>query len=322
MPEFQVVASDDPMLDADGLHAALGPETDLTVANLRSTEALVAACERADAVVTDVSTAVPREAIEQLSLSVIGRAGVGVDNIDVAAAAEHDVTVVHVPDYCTDEVATHSLTLLLSALRAIPSYDRQVAGGGWGWEQGRPVHRLTGATIGIVSFGPIARKFAGLLDGLGVDVLASDPFVDAETMAEHGVEKRSYEAMVEETDHLVSLAPLTDATRGMIGADTFAALPDHGVVVNTGRGGVVDEAALAEALDAGEIGAAALDVLDEEPPSDSPVVGRDDVIVTPHAGWYSVQARDELNADVGQYVAEALRGERPEGWIDPSAEWL
>ena len=322
MPEFQVVASDDPMLDADGLHAALGPETDLTVANLRSTEALVAACEGADAVVTDVSTAVPREAIEQLSLSVIGRAGVGVDNIDVAAAAEHDVTVVHVPDYCTDEVATHSLTLLLSALRAIPSYDRQVAGGGWGWEQGRPVHRLTGATIGIVSFGPIARKLAGLLDGLGVDVLASDPFVDAETMAEHGVEKRSYEAMVEETDHLVSLAPLTDATRGMIGADTFAALPDHGVVVNTGRGGVVDEAALAEALDAGEIGAAALDVLDEEPPSDSPVVGRDDVIVTPHAGWYSVQARDELNADVGQYVAEALRGERPEGWIDPSAEWL
>jgi D-3-phosphoglycerate dehydrogenase len=310
------------MLDADGLRAALGPETDLTVADLRSTEALVSACDGADAVVTDVSTAVPREAIERLSLSVIGRAGVGVDNIDVAAAADHDVTVVHVPDYCTDEVATHSLSLLLSALRAIPSYDRQVAGGDWGWEQGRPVHRLTGATVGIVSFGPIARKFAGLLDGLGVDVLASDPFVDAETMAEHDVEKRSYETMVAEADHLVSLAPLTDATRGMVGADTFAALPEHGVVVNTGRGGVVDEAALAAALDAGEIGSAALDVLAEEPPSDSPVVGRDDVIVTPHAGWYSVQARDELNADVGQYVAEALRGERPEGWVDPSAEWL
>ncbi|MFC5367772.1 NAD(P)-dependent oxidoreductase [Salinirubrum litoreum] len=322
MPEFEVVASDDPMLDPKGLRAVLGTDTDLSVADLRSTDALVAACEGADAVVTDVSTPVPREAIERLSLSVIGRAGVGVDNIDVAAAAEADVTVVHVPDYCTDEVATHSLTLLLSTLRGVASYDRQVAGGGWGWEDGRAVHRLHGSSVGIVSFGPIARRFAGLLSGFDVDVLASDPFVDAETMADHGVTKRSYEAMVDEVDHLVSLAPLTPETRGMVGAETFAALPEHAVVVNTGRGGVVDEAALAEALDAGEIGAAGLDVLDEEPPHDSPVVGRDDVIVTPHAGWYSVQARDELNRDVGQYVAEALRGERPEGWIDPSAEWL
>jgi D-3-phosphoglycerate dehydrogenase len=322
MTEFEVVASDDPMLDPEGLRAALGAETDLTVADLRSTDALVSACEGSDAVVTDVSTPVPREAIERLSLSVIGRAGVGVDNIDVAAAAEHDVAVVHVPDYCTDEVATHSLTLLLSALRAIPRYDRQVAGGGWGWEEGPPVHRLHGSTVGILSFGPIARRFTGLLSGFDVDVLASDPFVDGETMADHGVGKRSYESMVAEVDHLVSLAPLTPETRGMIGAETFAALPEHAVVVNTGRGGVVEETALAEALDAGEIGAAGLDVLDEEPPHDSPVVGRDDVIVTPHAGWYSVQARDELNADVGRYVAEALRGERPEGWIDPNAEWL
>jgi D-3-phosphoglycerate dehydrogenase len=322
MTEFQVVASDDPMLDPAELRDALGAETDLTVADLGSTDALMSACEGADAVVTDVATPVPRDAIERLSLTVIGRAGVGVDNIDVAAAEEYGATVVHVPNYCTDEVATHALTLLLSALRAVPSYDRQVAAGGWAWEESRPVHRLAGATIGVVSFGPISRRLAGLLSGFDVELLASDPFVDAETMADRGVEKRTYEDLVSEADHLVSLAPLTSATRGMIDAATFETLPAHAVVVNAGRGGVVDEAALAEALDAGEIGAAGLDVLAEEPPRDSPVVGREDVVVTPHAGWYSVQARTDLNRDVGEYVAVALRGGRPEGWIDPDAEWL
>jgi D-3-phosphoglycerate dehydrogenase len=322
MTEFRVVASDDPMLDPDRLRDVFGDAATLEVAAMDTTDRLVEAAEGADALVTDVGTAVPREAIERLSLSVVGRAGVGIDNIDVDAAAEHGVEVVHVPDYCTDEVATHSLTLLLAALRAVPSYDRQVAAGGWAWEQSRPVHRLHGATVGLVSFGPIARRCTDLFAGFDVDLLAYDPYVDEGEMAARGVEKRDFDALCDESDHLVVNAPLTPETRGMVGEAAFAALPDHAVVVNTGRGGVVDEAALAAALDAGEVGAAGLDVLDEEPPSDSPVVSRDDVVVTPHAGWYSVEAREELNDDVGTYVLTALRGERPEGWVDPEAAWV
>ncbi len=298
-----------------------GP-VDVEVADLDSTEQLIEAAEGAAALVTDIDTPVTAEAIEALDLQVIVRSAVGIDNIDVAAAAANDVTVTRVPDYCTDEVATHSVALFLDCLRSLKPYDDAVASGGWSWQDGRPIRRLRGATIGLLSFGPIARLAADRLAGFGADLVAYDPFVDAETMAERDVEEVSFEELFDRSDHVAVYAPLTEATRGIVDADALSRLDSDSVLVNVGRGPVVDADALLDALETDAIKAAGLDVLEEEPPVNDPLVDRPDTVVTPHAAWYSEDAYGELNRRGADDVAAVLNGEVPAGRVDPEADWL
>jgi D-3-phosphoglycerate dehydrogenase len=313
-----VIAADDEMIDPATLRDALPAGSRVAVRALPDAAAVTEAVEGASALVVDVHTQVPTEALD--SLSVIACAGVGVDGVDVTAAAERGVTVIHVPEYGTAEVATHSVALLLSCCRHVNGYDRAVGAGEWDWTAGRPLRRLADRTVGLVSFGPIARATADRLAGFGCDLVAHDPYVDAAEMARHGVEKVEFDGLCE-VDHLSVHAPLTEETRELVGADLLGALPEHGVLVNTGRGGVVDESALLAALEAGDIGAAGLDVLAAEPPADDPLVGRADVVVTPHAGWYTEEARDDLNRTLAADLRHALAGERPENAVDPEG-WL
>ncbi|GAA0724363.1 D-3-phosphoglycerate dehydrogenase [Halorubrum trapanicum] len=322
----KVVLSAFPMIDPetyrDVLGGAVDEPVDVEVAELGSTERLIEAAAGADAVVTDINTPVTEAALDALDLRVVVRSAVGVDNVDVAAAAERGVVVTRVPDYCTDEVAAHSVSLLFACLRSLKAYDDAVAAGGWSWETGVPIRRVSASTIGLLSFGPIARRAAEQLSGFGADLVAYDPFVDADEMAEHGVEKVELKGLFDRADHVGVYAPLTDATRGIVDADALARLSEDSVVVNVSRGPVVDGDALLDALDAGEIKAAGLDVLAEEPPEDDPLVGRDDTVVTPHAAWYSEEARDDLNRSGAADVAAVLNGETPEGRVDPDADWL
>ncbi|WP_420182011.1 C-terminal binding protein [Haloarcula sp. KBTZ06] len=318
----RVVASDDPMIAVDRLRAAL--DADVVVAETDDEDALRDAAAGAAALVVDVNTPVTAAVLDALDdLQIVARAGVGIDNIDVSAAADNGVTVTNVPEYCTDEVATHTVTLLLDCVRTLTAYDRDVRDGGWGWERTRPVHRVRDQTLGLVSFGPIARRVRDQLRGFDIDVIAYDPYVDAEEMAEADVEKVTLETLYERADYVSLHAPLTESTAEMIDADALAAMRDHTVLVNTGRGGLVDEGALRAALDDGTIAAAGLDVLAEEPPTaDHPLVGLDNCIVTPHAAWYSEEARDDLNAAVAANVEAALAGETPPNRIDPETDWL
>jgi D-3-phosphoglycerate dehydrogenase len=318
----RVVASDDPMIDVDRLRADLDAE--VVAAETGDEAALRDAAAGAAALVVDVNTPVTAAVLDALDdLQVVARAGVGIDNIDVAAAADHGVTVTNVPEYCTDEVATHTVTLLLDCVRTLTDYDRDVRDGGWGWERTRPVHRVRGRTLGLVSFGPIARRVRDQLRGFDLDVVAYDPYVDAAEMAAADVEKVTLEELYERADYVSLHAPLTEETAGLIDADAVAAMRDRAILVNTGRGGLVDEAALRTALDDGEIAAAGLDVLAEEPPAaDHPLVGLDNCIVTPHAAWYSEEARDDLNAAVAANVGAALAGATPPNRIDPETDWL
>jgi len=322
----RVVLSAFPMIDQEVYRRRLeetvdGP-VDVEVADLDSTEQLIEAAEGAAALVTDIDTPVTAEAIEALDLQVIVRSAVGIDNIDVAAAAANDVTVTRVPDYCTDEVATHSVALFLDCLRSLKPYDDAVASGGWSWQDGRPIRRLRGATIGLLSFGPIARLAADRLAGFGADLVAYDPFVDAETMAERDVEEVSFEELFDRSDHVAVYAPLTEATRGIVDADALSRLDSDSVLVNVGRGPVVDADALLDALETDAIKAAGLDVLEEEPPVNDPLVDRPDTVVTPHAAWYSEDAYGELNRRGADDVAAVLNGEVPAGRVDPEADWL
>jgi D-3-phosphoglycerate dehydrogenase len=320
----RVVVSDTKMIDFALCRERLAEadaEPEPTFA--RSEAEMIDAAAGAAGLIVDVGTPVTERVFREVDpLRVVGRAGTGVDNVDVAAAAEHGVVVVNVPAYGTDEVATHTLSLLLAAVRRIPSYDRSTREGGWDWEVGRPTERTRGRTLGLVGFGDIPRRLARKASGLDVEVVASDPGVDATEMAHLGVERVDFEELLERS-HYVSLhAPLYEGTRGMFDADAFERMRDDAVLVNTGRGGLIDEDALAAALDAGEIDSAAVDVLAEEPPVDSPLVGHEDTIVTPHAGWYSETAREELSRTVAADVARVLRGEEPENRIDPSLEWV
>lgn len=322
----KVVLSAFPMIDPETYRDVLGETVEgpveIEVAELGSTENLIAAADGADAVVTDINTPVTAEALDRLDLQVVVRSAVGVDNVDVEAAAANGVAVTRVPDYCTDEVATHSVSLLLGCLRSLKGYDDHVADDGWSWEAGRPIRRVSASTIGFVSFGPIAKRAAEQIAGFDADLVAYDPFVEAVEMAEHGVEKAEFDELFDRADHVGVYAPLTDATRGMVDADALDRLGEDSVVVNVSRGPVVDADALLDALESGTIKGAGLDVLAEEPPEDDPLVGRDDTIVTPHAAWYSEEARDDLNRSGAADVAAVLNGETPAGRVDPDADWL
>jgi D-3-phosphoglycerate dehydrogenase len=312
-----VTVADDEMIAVQTLRERLPSDTTVEVRPLPDAAAVADAARAATVLVVDVTTDVPAAAIEGSSLAAVARAGVGLDGVALGAAAEEGVTVLHAPEYGTEEVATHAVALLLACCRDIATYDRAVEGGTWDWTGGRPLRRLAGTTVGLVSVGPIARATADRLGGFGCDLVGYDPYVDAAEMAEHGVEKVSVEGL-DRADHLSVHAPLTPETRGLVGADLLDALPQHAVVVNTGRGGVVDEAALLAALEAGEIRAAGLDVLADEPPADSPLVGRDDVVVTPHAGWYSEEARDTLNQTLAADIDRVLSDRQPENAVDPA----
>ena len=321
-----VVLSAFPMIDPETYRETLAERVDepveIEVAELGSAERVTEAAAGADALVTDINTPVTAEALAALDLKVVVRSAVGVDNIDVGAAAEAGVTVTRVPDYCTDEVATHSVSLLLGCLRSLQAYDEDVAAGEWRWEAGSPIRRVSASTIGLLSFGPIAQRAAEQLAGFGAELIAHDPFVDAEKMAEYGVEKVDFESLFDRADHVGVYAPLTEETRGMVDADALARLGEDSVVVNVSRGPVVDADALLDALERGAIKGAGLDVLEAEPPEDDPLVGREDTIVTPHAAWYSEEAKRDLNRSGAADVAAVLNGETPDGRVDPDADWL
>ncbi|WP_435362099.1 C-terminal binding protein [Haloarchaeobius sp. DFWS5] len=308
-----VLLADYAKLDPETFRRVLGPDYDVQVRELDTEAALVDAVREigADAVITEPGTPVSRATIDTLSLRVVARPAIGVNGIDLDAAAAAGVTVLNCAEYCTDEVATHALALLLDCVRSISAYDRSVVQGEWSWEATRELHRLRDRTIGLLAFGPIARRFAELVSGFDCPILAYDPYIDDETMAAYGVEAVDFDELCDKADVLSVHAPLTGETRGMVDAAALSRLGPGAIVVNTGRGAVVDEDALVRALDDGTVAAAGLDVLAVEPPEDSPLVGHDDTTVTPHAGWYSAEARATVNETIATDVKRVFDGQRP-----------
>ena len=319
----RVLVSDAKVLDLE----THGDPLEAVDARIETTDAkrpdeLVEAAEGADALIVDALTQVTREVLEGVdSLRVVGRGGIGVDNIDVGAAADNGVTVVNVPDYALEEVSTHSLGLLLGCLRRLGRYDRAVKGGEWDWALGAPIHRFRDETVGLVAFGEIARRLASKLRGFDVDVVAADPYVSEAEMEEFGVERVGFDELLGRARYVSVHAPLTDETRGLFDADAFGAMRDGSILINTARGPIVDEAALADALENGPLAAAGLDVREEEPPGTSPLHDRDDVLLTPHAAWYSEESRAELSHTVSEDVARVLSGETPTNPVDPETGW-
>jgi D-3-phosphoglycerate dehydrogenase len=318
-----VVASEDAMIRTETLASVLGDRAAVVSAPMDSTDEIVDAVGDAEALVVDVNTPVPAAVFEQCEgLEIVARAGVGVDGVDISAAADHGVTVTNVPEYCREEVSTHAVSLLLASVRRLNVYDRAVKGGEWTWTDGQPIHRLAGETVGFLSFGQLAKATAEKLAGFDCRIVAADPFVDSEEMADYGVDKVGFDELLDVADHVSIHAPLTDETYHLFDREAFERMSDTSVLVNVGRGGIVDEEALAWALANNEIAAAALDVIEDEPLTDSPLADRDDVILTPHAAFYSEESIGELNERIATDILTVLAGDRPEGYVDPEADWL
>lgn len=239
------------------------------------------------------------------------RYGIGVDNIDLAAARELGVRVAYVPDYCIDEVADHTVALLLGLMRKLPTLEAELRGGGWGGiAAARPMPALGESTVGLLGLGRIGRAVVARLRPFGCRLLAHDPALGEADAAALGVARADRDTVLREA-HAVSLhMPLTPQTRHAIGPEALALMRPGAVVVNTARGGLVDAEALAEALHAGQIGGAGLDVFEAEPlPADSPLRAAPRLILTPHMSWYSDGAITRLQTLAAEEAARALRGE-------------
>lgn len=247
-------------------------------------------------------------------LRVIVRYGIGVDNIDLAAARERRVYVANVPEYGIEDVSDHALALYLAVQRRIVTRDRDVRGGAWNVGQAEPMRRSAELTFGLVGYGRIARAFHRKLVALGAtSVLVHDPLL---SQAPDGVELVDLATLAQRADVLSLHAPLTPATRGLIDADVLRRMPAGAILINTARGPLVDEDALIEALRSGRI-RAGLDVYAVEPPRpDHPLFGLDGVVLSDHTGWYSEASVRELQAGAAQEVARVLSGHTPVSWLN------
>jgi D-3-phosphoglycerate dehydrogenase len=242
---------------------------------------------------------------------IIARYGIGVDTIDLEAATRAGIIVTNNPTYCIEEVAEHTLALLLVCARKVTFYDRLVRGGRWEVPPGKPLFRLTGSTLGLVGFGNIARQVAVRAAAFGMRVLFVDPFVTEGQFDAPG-KKMELPDVLREADFLSVHPPLTPQTRQMLNDEAFAQMKPTAVLINCSRGPIVDTAALVRALDAKQIAGCALDTTDPEPlPDPHPLRGRDNVILTPHTAWYSEQAMVGLQAGAPNEVRRVLSGAWP-----------
>ncbi|MEQ1774829.1 MAG: C-terminal binding protein [Burkholderiales bacterium] len=242
---------------------------------------------------------------------IIARYGIGVDTIDLDSATAAGIIVTNNPTYCIEEVAEHTMALLLSAARKITFYDRQVRAGNWAVPPGKPIQRLAGSTIGLVGFGNIARQVAIRAAAFGMKVLFADPFVKDGQFDAPG-KKMELMDMLKQSDFVSVHPPLTPQTRKSINDEAFAAMKPNAVIINCARGPVIDTEALVRALDSKKIAGAALDTTDPEPlPDPHPLRGRENVIINPHVAWYSEQAMVGLQAGAPAEVRRVLSGEWP-----------
>tara|TARA_B100000809_G_C15077588_1_gene508440 strand:+ start:73 stop:1065 length:993 start_codon:yes stop_codon:yes gene_type:complete len=251
---------------------------------------------------------------------VIGRYGVGVDNIDVDTATELGIAVTYVPDYCIPEVSDHVMAMLLSWNRRIVFFDRATKTKGWGTEGlGMRIMRLEGKKLGIVGFGRIGRAVAGRAQAFGLQVLVADPFVTAEAAQDAGAVKMELPQLLGESDFVTLHSPLMPQTQGMMGKDEFAQMRSDAFLINAARGGLIDEDALYDALISGQIAGAGLDVLvDLDPPIDHRISQLENVIITPHTAFFSQEAVLELEERAAGEVVSIFQGKMPDNLVNPA----
>lgn len=311
-----------PLLEEDT--KALAPYANVMLASSSGEEVLCKEIVDADLLMV-VYAKVSSLAIDSApKLRSIVRCGIGVDNIDVAAATARKIVVVNVPDYAIETVADHALTLILLLARKIIRADHAMRMKSWGtWTSPPRLYRgidLGGKTLGLVGLGRIGRALARRAQPFNMNLLAFDPYVRQDELAGTSITLTNLERLLRESDFVSIHAALTPETRGMIGEQQLRMMKNNAYLVNTSRGGLIQEKALIGALKEGRIAGAGLDVYEQEPPSlDNPLFEMDNVVLTPHIAWYTDEALRRLENLAVQRAIELLQGKIPKTVVNPDA---
>jgi len=258
-------------------------------------------------------TQITREVFENLkNLKIVSRYGVGVDCVDIQAATDNDVIVVNVPDYGIAEVSDHAVTLLLNVIRKITYLANDVTNGGWDFKIAVPITRLNQMTLGIVGFGRIGREFLNKTKPFGFNILVFDPFVEKEEIEKCGATKVTFEELIAQSDAVSIHAPLYKKTQYLFNKDVFSKMKKGSYIVNTARGGLINQNDLVEAIESGIIAGAGLDVCETEPlQKDHKLRTMEQVVITPHIAWYSEEAKVDLQRKTAEEVVRVLSGQEP-----------
>jgi len=295
-------------------------------------EEFITLAKDADAIITVGSIRpLPHKVIEGMKkCRLISNTQIGYDSIDIAAATERGILVTNVPDYCTEEVSDHAMALILACARRVVQLNEAAKRGQWGlspdgieiqtkiWPK---LSRLKGQTVGLFGFGKVSRTLAPKAKGFQFRVITYDPYVTAEVARQFGAEMVDWQTLLQESDFLSIHATLTAETRRIFNAEAFSQMKPSACLINTARGGFIDEAALYQALKDGKIAKAALDVMDPEPPGrQNPLLSLDNVIITAHSAFFSPTAEEERWHRPVEEVARVMRGEFPKSLVNPQAK--
>ncbi len=314
---YRVVITDSDLGNGDLEREELDGIAELTVGNCKTEEQIIEIACEADGLLVQHAP-ITRKVIESLErCRAIGRYGSGIDTIDVEAATERGMFVLNVPDYCIEEVSDHACALILSCLRKVVLLNEQVRGGTWSIRAAMPIKRIRGMTLGLVGFGNTGRRVAEKLKGFGMRMIAYDPIVPTSAMDERDVSAFGFEELIGLSDIISLHAPLVEQTYHLIGEKQFRLMKKDAFLINTSRGKLLDEEALHDALKAGSIAGAALDVLAQEPiDPNNPLLKLDNVIFTPHAAYFSDESLELLQRRTARVVAQVLKGEYPDSIVN------
>lgn len=312
--KFKVVVTDYDFRDLSYEEKVLSelPNLEFVKGKARTEEEVIELAKDADGIINQYAP-ISAKVVEQLEkCKVISRTGVGVNTIDIPTATEKGIYVCNVPDYCMDEVSDHALALLMSWARKVVLLNSYVKNKVWDFKKGVPIHRFNTQTVGVLGFGRIPRSLVKKLLAIGFNVMVYDPYVPDEEIIKAQAKPASMEEIFQQADFVSVHTPLTKETKGIINKDLFNQAKTSLVIINTSRGPVINEADLIEALRSGQIAGAALDVVEEEPiQPDNPLLEMDNVILTPHAAWYSEESEEEMRTKCARNVLQALKGETP-----------
>ncbi len=308
----KVVLTDYVWESLDVENRILGDMAEIVALQAKAPAEFLSEAADCDAILNTYAGPITKEDMAKMpNCKIIARYGIGVDTIDLDAATEAGIIVTNNPAYCIEEVAEHTMALLLASARKVVFYDRQARAGKWEVPPGKPMFRLTGATLGLVGFGNIARMVAARAASFGMNVLFSDPFVEEGRFDAPGKRLELTETLAQ-SDFVSIHPPLIPQTRGMMNDEAFSQMKNTAFLINCSRGPIVDTDALVRALDAGEIAGCSLDTTDPEPlPDPHPLRGRENVIINPHVAWYSEQSMVGLQQGAPNEVRRVLLDEWP-----------
>lgn len=278
----------------------------------KTEDEVVAVAHDCDALICQFAP-ISRNVIESMpKCKIIVRYAIGVDNIDLKAAEDNGIFVCNVPDYSIDEVSNHAIALLLDCARKLTYMTNQVKQGHNNYTAVKPLYRIAGKTLGLLGFGRIPRAVAKKMNGFGLKIIASDPYVAKQTAADLNVGLVSFNELVTQSDYLSIHVPLTDNTRHIFNKEVFKQMKPTAILINTARGAIVNENDLLWALENRIIGMAGIDVLESESfDPEHPIFKLDNAVVTPHVAWYSEDAVLSLQAKVAEEVSRRLMGQKP-----------